>query len=138
MDLRVRAQTQVKRRELGLAALAGAATACLGGWGSRVEGTRSPSRPLSIGRDVFPALNQYVGGRPLIYLDSAATTQRPSAVLEAIDDFYRRDNANPGPALHELARRANARYERARSTLARLLMPRVPKKSSGFAVRRRA
>jgi cysteine desulfurase/selenocysteine lyase len=111
----------MKRRELGLAALAGAATACLGGWGSRVGGARSPSRPLSIGRDVFPALNQYVGGRPLIYLDSAATTQRPSAVLDAIDDFYRRDNANPGPALHELARRANARYERARSTLARFL-----------------
>ena len=106
-----RARTHVKRRELGLAALAGAATACLGGWGSRVEAAGSPCRPLGIGRDVFPALNQYVGGRPLIYLDSAATTQRPSAVLDAIDDFYRRDNANPGPAFHELARRANARYE---------------------------
>ena len=98
----------MKRRELGLAALAGAATACLGAWGSRGETPASSYRPLSIGRD-FPALNQYVAGRPLIYLDSAATTQRPAAVLDAIDEFYRRDNANPGPAFHELARRANAR-----------------------------
>ena len=110
----------MKRRELGLAALAGAASACLGAWGSRGETAGSSDRPLSIGRD-FPALNQYVGGRPLIYLDSAATTQRPAAVLDAIDEFYRRDNANPGPAFHELARRANARYETARSTLARFL-----------------
>jgi len=116
-----RARTRVKRRELGLAALAGAATACLGGWGGRGEAAGAPCRPLGIGPDVFPALNQYVGGRPLIYLDSAATTQRPSAVLDAIDDFYRRDNANPGPAFHELARRANARYESARSTLAGFL-----------------
>ncbi len=117
----VHARTHVKRRELGLGALAGAATACLGGWGGRAGAAGGPSRPLSIGRDVFPALNQYVGGRPLVYLDSAATTQRPSAVLDAIDDFYRRDNANPGPAFHELARRANARYESARSTLADFL-----------------
>ena len=116
-----RARTHVKRRELGLAALAGAATACLGGWGRRGEAAGAPCRPLGIGPDVFPALNQYVRGRPLIYLDSAATTQRPSAVLDAIDDFYRRDNANPGPAFHELARRANARYESARSTLAGFL-----------------
>jgi cysteine desulfurase/selenocysteine lyase len=111
----------VKRRELGLAALATAATACLGGWNNGGEAAGYPSRPLGIGRNVFPALNQYVGGRPLIYLDSAATTQRPSAVLDAIDNFYRRDNANPGPAFHEFARRANARYESARSTLARFL-----------------
>jgi selenocysteine lyase/cysteine desulfurase len=61
-------------------------------------------------RSDFPVLDQQVNGRPLIYLDSAATTQRPTSVIDALVDFYRRDNANPGAALHELARRAHARY----------------------------
>ena len=59
----------------------------------------------------FPALNQQIDGHPLTYLDSAATTQRPTAVLNAVIDFYRHDNANPGSALHALARRAYERYE---------------------------
>jgi cysteine desulfurase / selenocysteine lyase len=50
-------------------------------------------------RSDFPVLDQLVNGRPLIYLDSAATTQRPTSVIDAIVDFYRRDNANPGAAL---------------------------------------
>jgi cysteine desulfurase/selenocysteine lyase len=72
-------------------------------------------------RSVFPILDQPVGGRPLVYLDSAATTQRPTPVLEAIMDFYRRDNANPGATLHELARRAHEKYENARRTLGQFL-----------------
>lgn len=66
----------------------------------------------------FPALQQTVNGQPLAYLDSAATTQRPAAVLAALEDYYRRDNANPGAALHALARRAHERYESARRTVA--------------------
>jgi cysteine desulfurase/selenocysteine lyase len=66
----------------------------------------------------FPALNQTVNGEPLAYLDSAATTQRPAAVLAALADYYRHDNANPGGTLHTLARRAYERYESARRTLA--------------------
>jgi cysteine desulfurase/selenocysteine lyase len=72
-------------------------------------------------RDRFPALAQSSAGRPLVYLDSAATTQRPFAVLEAMETFYREDNANPGSALHALARRAHERYESARQTLANFL-----------------
>jgi cysteine desulfurase / selenocysteine lyase len=69
----------------------------------------------------FPALNQQIDGHPLTYLDSAATTQRPTAVLDAVIDFYRHDNANPGSALHALARRACEQYEGARRTLAGFL-----------------
>lgn len=72
-------------------------------------------------RDRFPALSQIVNGRPLAYLDSAATTQRPDAVMDAIMDFYRRDNANPGRALHTLARRADERLEEARRVVAAFL-----------------
>jgi cysteine desulfurase/selenocysteine lyase len=66
----------------------------------------------------FPALDQSVNGQPLAYLDSAATTQRPAAVLAALLNYYRHDNANPGGTLHALARRAYERYESARRTLA--------------------
>jgi cysteine desulfurase / selenocysteine lyase len=111
----------VKRRDLGLVALASAATVALGGRSSRAEAAEGFLRPLGIGRDAFPGLNQNVAGRPLIYLDSAATTQRPIPVLTAVDDFYRHDNANPGTASHELARRANVKYQAARETLARFL-----------------
>ena len=66
----------------------------------------------------FPLLDQQVNGHPLTYLDSAATTQRPTQVLDALLDFYRHDNANPGSSLHTLARRAYERYEGARRTVA--------------------
>jgi cysteine desulfurase/selenocysteine lyase len=72
-------------------------------------------------RDRFPALDQRVAGHPLVYLDSAATTQRPAEVIEAIADFYRRDNANPAPGLHSLARRAHQRYEGVRATVAEFI-----------------
>jgi len=66
-------------------------------------------------------LHQDVSGRPLVYLDSAATAQRPRAVLDAIVDFYESDNANVHRGLHELARRATERYEAARATVAGFL-----------------
>lgn len=69
----------------------------------------------------FPVLDQHVNGHPLTYLDSAATTQRPTSVLESLMDFYRHDNANPGNSLHTLARRAYERYEGARRTVATLI-----------------
>jgi cysteine desulfurase / selenocysteine lyase len=69
----------------------------------------------------FPALAQSVDGLPLAYLDTAATAQRPDAVIEAITGFYRQDNANPGRTLHTLARRANEAYEDARRTVARFI-----------------
>jgi cysteine desulfurase/selenocysteine lyase len=69
----------------------------------------------------FPALRQEVHGRPLVYLDNAATTQKPTAVLEAIDTFYRRDCANVHRGVHTLSQRATVAYESARSAVKRHL-----------------
>ena len=77
-------------------------------------------------RSHFPALHQRVGDRPLAYLDTAATSQRPVQVINAIADFYRKDNANPSGALHALARRANDRYEGARKTVGEFIGARDP------------
>jgi cysteine desulfurase/selenocysteine lyase len=74
----------------------------------------------------FPALDQMVNGFPLTYLDSAATTQRPAAVLTALQDYYRHDNANPGRTLHALARRAYERFEGARRTVAEFIHAQAP------------
>lgn len=69
-------------------------------------------------RSAFPALRQEGNGHPLIYLDTAATALRPQPVIDAITRFYSTDNANPGGALHTLARRANQAMEGARATVA--------------------
>jgi len=66
----------------------------------------------------FPILLEKVRGKRLAYLDNAATSQKPYAVLQAIDDYYRRKNANVHRATHELAERATAAYEGARDTIA--------------------
>src|ERR1041385_7608720 len=73
------------------------------------------------GRPHSPPLSQLVNDKPLVYLDTAATSQRPRAVIDAIARFYESDNANPSATLHALARRANDRYERARETVARFV-----------------
>jgi cysteine desulfurase / selenocysteine lyase len=72
-------------------------------------------------RRQFPILQQQVHGHPLLYLDSAATSQKPESVIQAIVDFYRDDNANVHRGLYELSRRATDRYEAARETVARFL-----------------
>lgn len=69
-------------------------------------------------RAEFPALHQDVHGHPLVYLDNAATTQKPEAVLDALDGYYRRDNANVHRGIHELSRRATESYEGARAAVA--------------------
>jgi len=79
--------------------------------------SRSLQQP---GASTFPALRQQVGGRPLAYLDSAATTLRPQAVIDAVADFYATDNANPAP-VHTLARRAASRLAAARQAVARFI-----------------
>jgi cysteine desulfurase/selenocysteine lyase len=108
------------RRDLARAA--SGALLANAGWPLQAGGGPGPSRGgTSEWRSHFPALAQRVNGRPLVYLDSAATTQRPTVVIDAIVDFYRQDNANPGAALHALARRAYERYEGARSTLAKFV-----------------
>ena len=62
----------------------------------------------------FPALDQLVHGRPLVYLDNAATAQKPRAVLDALARYYARDNANVHRGVHALSERATAAYEGAR------------------------
>jgi cysteine desulfurase/selenocysteine lyase len=69
----------------------------------------------------FPALDQRVNGRPLVYFDNAATAQRPRPVIDALSEFYARDNANPAATLHTLARRADAAFQAARTTVARFI-----------------
>ncbi|WP_109112203.1 cysteine desulfurase [Aeromonas caviae] len=72
-------------------------------------------------RGQFPALAQEVNGHPLVYLDNAATTQKPQAVLDAINHYYRADNANVHRAAHALSDRATRAFEDARETVARFI-----------------
>ncbi len=69
-------------------------------------------------RSRFPALRQEIHGRPLVYLDNAATSQKPRVVLDALDAYYRLDNANVHRGIHELSRRATEAYEGARAKVA--------------------
>jgi cysteine desulfurase/selenocysteine lyase len=69
----------------------------------------------------FPILAQTVHGKPLAYLDNAATTQKPNAVIDAITHFYRHDNANIHRGVHALAERATIAYEAAREAARRFL-----------------
>jgi cysteine desulfurase / selenocysteine lyase len=64
----------------------------------------------------FPILHQKVHGHPLVYLDNAATTQKPRQVIEAITRYYERDNANIHRGVHALSQRATEEYELARKT----------------------
>lgn len=72
-------------------------------------------------RELFPILDQEVNGRPLVYLDSAATSQKPVSVIEAIDRYYEHNNANVHRGVHTLGSRATDAYEGARDTVARFL-----------------
>ena len=72
-------------------------------------------------RAQFPALQQEVNGRPLIYLDSAATTQKPKAVIDAITHYYQCDNANVHRAAHALSSRATSAFEASRQLVADFL-----------------
>jgi len=76
------------------------------------------------GRDIrseFPTLHQSVGGRPLVYLDNAATTHKPRAVIDALTHYYERDNSNVHRGLHALSMRATDGYEAARARAARFI-----------------
>lgn len=72
-------------------------------------------------RDDFPALAQEINGHPLVYFDNAATTQKPRAVLDAIQKYYEHDNANVHRGIHELSNRATATYEGARDRVAQFI-----------------
>lgn len=79
------------------------------------------STDLSNLRVDFPVLDQHVGGHPLVYLDNAATTQKPRAVIDAVARFYERDNSNVHRGLHALSMRATDGYEAARTRTAKFI-----------------
>jgi cysteine desulfurase/selenocysteine lyase len=81
----------------------------------------SPRLDVTRIREDFPILTQEVHGSPLVYFDNAATTQRPRAVLDAVREFYERDNANINRGVHELSRRSTALFEAARRRVQRFL-----------------
>ncbi len=76
------------------------------------------------GRDLrsdFPTLHQQMNGKPLVYLDNAATAQKPRIVIETLSRFYERDNANVHRGLHALSNRATEAYEGARARVAKFV-----------------
>ncbi|WP_263560136.1 cysteine desulfurase [Paenibacillus polymyxa] len=72
-------------------------------------------------REQFPILHQEINGHPLVYLDNAATSQKPLAVIEAIKHYYEFDNSNVHRGVHTLGSRATDAYEGAREKVARFL-----------------
>jgi len=84
---------------------------------------KDAAAPLDVGRvrEDFPLLARTVHGKPLIYFDNANTSQKPRQVIEAVDDFYRRHNANVARAVHTLGDEATTAYEGTRDKLARFI-----------------
>ena len=79
--------------------------------------TTTPAFDIAARRAEFPALAQEVHGRPLVYLDNAATTQKPRVVIDAVANYYAHDNANVHRGVHALSERATARHEQGRETV---------------------
>src|SRR5580698_5880394 len=69
----------------------------------------------------FPILDQQVHGKPLVYFDNAATSQKPRAVIDALVHYYEHDNANVHRGIHELSNRATAAFEDARATAGKFI-----------------
>ena len=72
-------------------------------------------------REMFPILDQEINGNPLVYLDSSATAQKPLPVIEAVDEYYRKNNANVHRGVHTLGTRATDQYEGAREKVRQFL-----------------
>lgn len=83
--------------------------------------SNSNSFDLKKVRADFPILNRKVHGKPLVYLDNAATSQKPAAVIEALSDYYRKYNSNVHRGVHTLAEEATQAYEGARERIAKFI-----------------
>ena len=81
---------------------------------------REPLDPHAIKRD-FPILQREVNGHPVVYLDSASTSQKPNAVIDAVAGFYREYNANVHRGIYEFGERATTAYERSRAIVSRFI-----------------
>ena len=86
-----------------------------------VPATGSPPLDVERIRADFPILQRTVNGKPLAYLDNAATAQKPAAVIDAIAEYYRDSNANIHRGVHRLSIEATEAYERARGKVQRFL-----------------
>ena len=84
---------------------------------------RRPAVPFDVSRirEDFPILRQRIRGKPLVYLDNAATSQKPQVVIDAITRFYTAENANIHRGVHYLSERATVAYDEAREKVARFL-----------------
>lgn len=93
-----------------------------------MAGIDDKARPLDVLRirEDFPILAQEVNGKPLVYLDNAATTQKPNAVIDSICDYYREYNSNIHRGVHTLSQKATDAYERARTRTMAYLGARRP------------
>lgn len=84
---------------------------------SAATAERAGARDIAACRDDFPALAQEINGRPLVYLDSAASSQQPAAVIDAMAEYQRHDHANVHRGVHTLSQRATETYEGARDAV---------------------
>jgi cysteine desulfurase/selenocysteine lyase len=82
-----------------------------------VTAARAQTLDVEAVRADFPALHQEIHGKPLVYLDNAATTQKPRAVIERVNAFYESDCANVHRGVHALSQRATVAYEQARTAI---------------------
>jgi len=88
---------------------------------SQQRETKAPAFDVDALRCRFPNLQREIHGKPLIYLDSAATSHKPQSVIDAVSDFYRRYNSNVHRGVHQLSVEATEAYERSRELIARLI-----------------
>ncbi len=88
-----------------------------------LEFVEAPYVPFNVERirQDFPILHQKVHGKPLVYLDNAASSQKPRVVIETLNDYYEKDNANVHRGVHQLSQRATFAYERSRGKVKNFL-----------------
>src|SRR6186997_1643461 len=86
-----------------------------------VAATATLPRSLDEIRADFPVLARSINGKPLVYVDNAATSQKPASVIDAMSSYYRESNANIHRSMHELAAEATELYEGGRSKIARFI-----------------
>ncbi|HEY3565664.1 MAG TPA: cysteine desulfurase [Casimicrobiaceae bacterium] len=86
-----------------------------------IRAASPPRLDVAALRRDFPILTERVNGKPLVYLDNAATTQKPASVIDALDAYYRHENANVHRGVHTLSQRATDDYEAARARIARFI-----------------
>jgi cysteine desulfurase / selenocysteine lyase len=106
----------------------------IGGPGAPLAIAENPPRPAADRRfeverirQDFPLLQRRIRGKPLVYLDNAATAQKPQAVIDAVSRFYSRDNANIHRGVHYLSAEATAAYDAVRERVARFINARSPR-----------